>query len=238
MTVIPAIDIFENKAVRLFKGDYSQMTVYGDPCEKAVEFSRLGAEYIHLVDLEGAKKGSDANFETVKSIISSVSAKCEIGGGIRDMETLRRYASAGACRMILGTSAVSDLSFLKEAVKCFGERIAVGADVRNRLVSVRGWTETTDIDVFAFISEMKDIGIKTVICTDISRDGVLSGPNVALYRELVERAGLDIIASGGVSGEKDIRALAETGVSGAIVGKALYNGSIGIKEALAAAGEK
>lgn len=239
MIILPAIDIFEQKAVRLFKGDYGQMTVYSDdPALVAKGFAEQGAEYIHLVDLEGAKKGSDANFCVVSRIIKSCGIPCEIGGGIRDMDTVEKYISAGADRVILGTAAVNDRAFLQKAVDAFGKKIAVGADVRNNRVAVSGWLETTDIDIFLFVTQLKEMGVQTVICTDISKDGALSGTNRELYRQLLEHTDIDIIASGGVTDIGDILALKGLGVAGAILGKALYNGNIDLPDALAAAKEE
>ncbi len=239
MKILPAIDIFEQKAVRLFKGDYNQMTVYSnDPVSVASSFSDQGAEYIHLVDLEGAKKGSDSNFSVVASIIQNCGIPCEIGGGIRDMETVEKYVSAGADRVILGTAAVNNKSFLQKAVDKYGKKIAVGADVRDNMVAVSGWLETTGLDVFDFILQLKQMGVQTVICTDISKDGALSGTNRQLYCDILARTKIDLIASGGVTDTEDIKALVKTGVSGAILGKALYNGNITLTEALAAAKEE
>jgi phosphoribosylformimino-5-aminoimidazole carboxamide ribotide isomerase len=232
MQILPAIDIFEKKAVRLFKGDYAQMTVYGEPLDMALSFSEKGASYIHLVDLEGARIGESSNFETVKNVISSVSVPCEIGGGIRNIQTVDKYVSVGADRIILGTSAVSDKAFLKEAVAEFGTKIAVGVDARDGIVSISGWTQQSGIPTLDFIGEMLSLGVDTIICTDISKDGALSGTNTALYREILSKYKLKLIASGGVTSVDDIRELRECGAYGAILGKAIYNGNIDLVEAI------
>ncbi len=235
MQILPAIDIFEKKAVRLFKGDYAQMTVYGKPLDIAKKFEESGASYIHLVDLEGARAGDSSNFETVSEIISQVNIPCEIGGGIRNMSTVEKYVSVGAYRIILGTSAVSDKGFLKSAVAEFGNKIAVGVDARDGIVSISGWTEQSGIPTLDFIGEMLSLGIDTIICTDISKDGALSGANTELYKEILAKYRLKLIASGGVTTLDDVRELKNSGVYGAILGKAIYNGNIDLKEAISLA---
>jgi len=210
MIIYPAIDIFSSKAVRLFKGDYAQMTVYNDnPEEVALDFLKSGATHIHLVDLEGAKSGETPNIETVMKIKKSTGLFCEIGGGIRSMEVIDRYISAGVDRVILGTAAVTNEGFVETAVQKYGEKIAVGIDIKDGLVAIKGWTETSDIDAFAFCEKMQKIGVKTVICTDMSKDGAMQGTNHQLYRELSNKFRLNIIASGGVSSIEDIKKLAE-----------------------------
>ncbi|MBQ3229722.1 MAG: 1-(5-phosphoribosyl)-5-[Clostridia bacterium] len=232
MQILPAIDIFEKKAVRLYKGDYAQMTVYGTPLEIAKDFEKKGASFIHLVDLEGARKGEPANFETVASVVSAVKIPCEIGGGIRNIETVRRYIDAGVARVILGTSAVSDKAFLIKAVEEFGDKIAVGVDARDGIVAISGWTEQSGIPTLDFIGEMIGLGVKTIICTDISKDGALSGTNTQLYKDILAKYQLNLIASGGVTTIDDIKELKESTVSGAILGKAIYNGNIDLSEAI------
>ncbi|MBE6733120.1 MAG: 1-(5-phosphoribosyl)-5-[(5-phosphoribosylamino)methylideneamino]imidazole-4-carboxamide isomerase [Ruminococcaceae bacterium] len=233
MIIYPAIDIFSSKAVRLFKGDYAQMTVYNDnPEEVALDFLKSGATHIHLVDLEGAKSGETPNIETVMKIKKSTGLFCEIGGGIRSMEVIDRYISAGVDRVILGTAAVTNEGFVETAVQKYGEKIAVGIDIKDGLVAIKGWTETSDIDAFAFCEKMQKIGVKTVICTDISKDGAMQGTNHQLYRELSNKFSLNIIASGGVSSIEDIKKLAELKLYGAIVGKAYYTGAVSLKEAI------
>ena len=233
MQILPAIDIFEKKAVRLFKGNYAEMTVYGTPLEIACSFEEKGASYIHLVDLEGARAGEPSNFETVSSVISSAKIPCEIGGGIRNISTVDKYVNAGADRIILGTSAVSDKAFLKESIKEFGTKIAVGVDARDGIVSISGWTQQSGIPTLDFIGEMLSLGIDTIICTDISKDGALAGTNTALYREILSKYTLKLIASGGVTTIDDIKELKECGTYGAILGKAVYNGNIDLCEAIA-----
>ena len=236
MYLFPAIDLYEKKAVRLYKGDYARMTVYSDdPAGKAKEFVRCGASHIHIVDLEGAREGTTPNFDTVCRIRSESGAFCQIGGGIRSMEVIDRYLSAGLDRVILGTAAVQDRALLKSAVDRYGERIAVGADIRDGFLAVKGWTENSSITAERFFREMKETGVRTVICTDIAKDGVLQGTNLELYRDLSRRFDLDIVASGGVSGMEDIRKLAEMGLYGAIIGKALYTGDVDLAKAVEAA---
>lgn len=234
MQILPAIDIFDKKAVRLYKGDYNQMTIYGTPLEIATDFVNKGASYIHLVDLEGAKKGEPTNFETVAEVIKSVGIPCEIGGGIRNIATVEKYVNAGADRVILGTSAVSDKAFLKEAIAQFGKKIAVGVDARDGIVAISGWLEQSGIPTIDFIGEMLSMGIETIICTDISKDGALSGTNLELYREILSKYTLNLVASGGVTSLDDVRELYKINTYGAILGKAIYNGNINLEEAIAA----
>jgi len=233
VNIFPAIDLFDGKAVRLFKGDYAQMTVYSEnPLEVARDFERAGAQFIHLVDLEGAKTGETPNLETVTAIAAQTSLFTEIGGGIRSMETAERYFDAGVDRVILGTAAVNDEAFLRQAVEKFGEKIAVGVDVKDGKVAIKGWTETSDQELIPFCKKMEQIGVKTLICTDISRDGAMKGTNRALYGELSKECGVDIVASGGVSTMEDVKALADLGLYGAIIGKAYYIGAIDLREAV------
>ena len=233
MILLPAIDLYEGKAVRLMRGDYNQMTVYSDrPEETAREFAACGAEWIHVVDLEGAKSGNTPNLETALAIKRASGCRCEIGGGVREMATVRRYLEAGMDRVILGTAALTDERFLREAVETYGEKIAVGADLRDGYVAVKGWTERSDTDVDTFCGRMCEIGVQTLICTDISRDGAMKGTNRELYRTLSERYSIRLIASGGVSSMEDIVSLASLGIYGAIVGKAYYTGAIDLREAI------
>ena len=236
MQIFPAIDLFGGKAVRLYKGDYANMTVYSEnPLEIACDFEKQGAQYIHIVDLEGAKTGGTPNLETVKTIIQSTGLFAEIGGGIRDMKTAESYLKAGAGRVILGTAAVENETFLREAVGTFGDKIAVGVDLKDRFVAVKGWTEKSQYSAFDFCEKLQNIGVKTLIVTDISKDGALQGANHSLYQKLAERFPMDIIASGGVSSLEDIRKLSKLGICGAIVGKAYYTMAFTIREALEAA---
>ena len=236
MIILPAIDLFDKKAVRLFKGDYQQMTVYSErPWEIALDFKNAGAEFIHLVDLEGAKDGTTPNLEVVEKIINETGLSVEIGGGIRSRETLEKYFSIGVARVILGTAAVNDRDFLLWAVEKYGEKIAVGADIKDGFVAIKGWLEKSEIKCEDFFSDMQSIGVKTIICTDISKDGAMQGTNRELYKELSEKFSIDIVASGGVSSLEDIKALREMNLYGAIVGKAYYIGAINLPEAIALA---
>lgn len=233
MLIYPAIDLYGGKAVRLYKGDYAQMTIYNDdPVAVARDFREKGAVCIHLVDLEGAKLGTTPNFATVCAIKKETGLFCEIGGGIRDMETIERYVSAGIDRVILGTAAVTSPGFVQRAVARYGDRIAVGIDIRDGFVAIKGWTEKSQEMAMDFCEKMASIGVKTLICTDISRDGAMQGTNHELYRQLAGRFALNIIASGGVSALEDVEKLSCLGIHGAIVGKAYYTGAIDLKAAI------
>ena len=233
MLIYPAIDLFDGKAVRLYKGDYAQMTVYSsDPTAVARDFQAAGASCIHLVDLEGAKTGLTPNFDTVLAIKEATGLFCEIGGGIRSMDVVSKYLDAGIDRVILGTAAVTDEAFLREAVKTYGNKIAVGIDIRDGFVAIKGWTEKSQEKAMDFCGKMFELGVKTLICTDISKDGAMEGANHSLYRELAEKFDLQIIASGGVSSLEDVRKLSALDIHGAIIGKAYYTGAIDLKTAL------
>ena len=233
MLIYPAIDLFDGKAVRLFKGDYNQMTVYSEnPPEIALDFKNSGATHIHIVDLEGAKEGTTPNLETVLKIKQVTGLFCEIGGGIRNMETIDRYLQNGIDRVILGTAAVTEEGFVEKAVAKYGDKIAVGIDIKDGFVAIKGWTEKSGITAFDFCQKMQDIGVKTLICTDISKDGAMKGTNHELYTELMQKFDIDIIASGGVSAIDDIDRLAKQNMYGAIIGKAYYIGAIDLKEAI------
>ena len=233
MNIFPAIDLYNHKAVRLLKGDYNQMTIYSDnPAEIALDFKNQGATHIHIVDLEGAKSGETPNLDTVKNIIDASGLFTEIGGGIRTMEVIDKYIEIGASRVILGTAAVADEEFLIEAVKKYGDKIAVGVDIKDGYVAIKGWTETSKYDCFGFCEKMQKIGVKTIICTDISKDGAMQGTNHALYKELSEKFQMQLIASGGVSSLDDVKKLNTLGIYGAIIGKAYYTGAISLKEAI------
>lgn len=249
MLIYPAIDLYDGKAVRLYKGDYDQMTVYSEnPPEIAEDFIRAGATHIHVVDLEGARDGILHNFDTVlaiKKAADEAAARCgngpafvEIGGGIRDEDAAEKYLEAGIDRVILGTAAVDDQRFLERLIGRYGRHIAVGIDVRDGYVAVKGWTELSAYTLEDFARMMQSKGVRTIICTDISRDGAMKGANRLLYRELSESLNVDVVASGGVSTIEDIRALAGFGVHGAIVGKAYYTGAIDLAEAVRDAGEQ
>lgn len=236
MLIYPAIDLFEGKAVRLFKGDYKQMTVYNDdPLEVARDFENQGAECIHLVDLEGAKNGKIPNFDIVKRIKAETSLFCEIGGGIRSMDVVDAYIEAGLDRVILGTAAVENPEFARAAAEKYGEKIAVGVDIKDGYVAVKGWTEKSAYTAIDFCRMMQENGIKTLISTDISKDGAMQGSNVSLYEELSRELDMNIIASGGVSSMDDIHKLAKLNIHGAIIGKAYYTGAISLREAIEAA---
>lgn len=233
MIILPAIDLYEKKVVRLFKGRYDQMTVYSEnPLETAREFESCGASYVHIVDLEGAKDGTTPNIEIVKQIAGETNLNVEIGGGIRDMETVEKYISAGVNRIILGTAAVTDEAFLCSAVSKYGKKIAVGADIRDGYIAIKGWLEKSNYSTEKFLDYIQEKGISTVICTDISKDGAMRGTNLELYRKLSEKYSLNIIASGGVSAVSDIERLRNMNIYGAIIGKAYYTGAINLKEAI------
>ena len=233
MNIFPAIDLVQGKAVRLFKGDYAQMTVYNEnPLEVARAFEAAGAKFIHLVDLEAAKSGIPQNLDTIKKIVENTHLFVEVGGGIRNMETAELYLSAGVDRVILGTAAVQDPAFLEAALAKYGEKIAVGVDLKDGYVAIKGWTEKTDQAADAFFDRMEKIGVKTVICTDISKDGAMQGTNRALYKELSRKFNIDLIASGGVSSIEDIEALRAMDLYGAIIGKAYYIGAIDLEKAI------
>ena len=236
MYIYPAIDLYGGKAVRLFKGDYTQMTVYSDdPVGVARDFAAAGASRIHLVDLEGAKTGKPANLSAIAKIIEATGLFAEVGGGIRDMETVESYLAIGVSRVILGTAAVKNPDFLKAALGKYGEKIAVGVDLKGGFVAIKGWTETSELKAGDFFEKMQTLGVKTIICTDISRDGAMKGSNLNLYRDLSARFDIDLIASGGVSSMEDVTALAAMGLHGAIIGKAYYVGAVDLKEAVEAA---
>lgn len=232
MLIYPAIDIFEGQAVRLYKGDYAQLTVYGEPADVAAKFKEAGAACIHLVDLEGAKSGETPNFEVVCAIKRQTGLFCEVGGGIRSMAVIDRYLSAGIDRVILGTAAVTQAGFVRGAVQRYGDKIAVGIDSKDGFVAINGWTEKSAHNAFDFCKEMQDLGVKTLICTDISKDGAMQGANHALYERLSQELDMQIIASGGVSSLDDVRRLAALHIHGAIIGKAYYTGAIDLKTAI------
>lgn len=236
MLIFPAIDLYDGKAVRLYKGDYAQMTVYSEnPPEIAETFYKAGAACLHLVDLEGAKTGETPNLETIRRIREAAPLFIEVGGGVRSMEVVERYLNAGIDRVILGTAAVTDPAFLREAVETYREKIAVGVDIKDSKVAIKGWLEKSERDAFDFCRELQSLGVQTVICTDISKDGAMQGTNRALYGELSKAFSLNIVASGGVSSVDDIKALRALELYGAIIGKAYYTGTIDLKEALEAA---
>lgn len=233
MYIFPAIDLYDAKAVRLYKGDYDKMTVYSDdPVGVAKTFEKLGAEYLHLVDLEGAKVGKPANLDTVKRITEQTDLFTEVGGGIRNMEIAKAYIDAGVDRIILGTAAVNDENFLREALNNFGDKVAVGVDIKDGYVAIKGWTEKSALSAESFLEKMQSLKVKTVICTDISRDGAMQGSNNELYKSLGERFDIRLVASGGISSIDDIRTLKAMSMYAAIIGKAYYIGAIDLREAI------
>lgn len=233
MYIYPAIDLFEGKAVRLYKGDYAQMTIYSEnPPEIAKAFREAGATHMHLVDLEGAKKGTPSNTDTIAALIHAFGGFVEVGGGIRNMDTVEYYLSIGVDRVILGSAAVTDPEFLKAALAKYGDKIAVGVDLKDGYVAIHGWTKQSDLTADAFFAQMQQLGVKTVICTDISRDGAMQGTNRELYKTLSENYRIDLIASGGVSSMEDIEALSAMDIHGAIIGKAYYIGAIDLRRAI------
>lgn len=233
MIIFPAIDLYDKKAVRLYKGDYENMTVYSEnPIEIAKDFEKCGATHIHMVDLEGAKDGTTPNISIVSQVAKETSLFVEIGGGIRNIEIAQKYIDAGVSRIILGTAAVEDENFLKECIEKFGDKTAVGADVKDGYIAIKGWTQKSKLTLDDFLLKMQKLGVKNVICTDISKDGAMKGTNLELYRELSKKYSLDITASGGVSTIEDIKNLREMDLYGAIIGKAYYIGAIDLKEAI------
>ncbi len=239
MIIFPATDIIDGKVVRLLKGDYGKKTVYDiTPLDAAREFKSCGAEYLHAVDLDGAKSGKCDNIDVIRLLAEKSGLKVEIGGGIRSEESVKKYIDAGVWRVILGTAAVKDPEFLKRTVDKYKEKIAVGADIKDGFVATDGWMEKSSITCFDFFKKMEQIGVKTIICTDISKDGAMQGTNHELYGELMNRFKIDITASGGVSSIDDVKRLKKSGIYGAIIGKALYNGAVDLKEAISAAKEE
>lgn len=233
MKIFPAIDLKGGKVVRLLRGDYDKVTVFGDdPLKVAKEFEEAGAEFLHVVDLDGAKDGDNPNFDAVCSIAKNTKLFVEIGGGIRNEEIIDKYLSAGVLRVILGTVAVTDFEFTKKVIEKYKEKIAVGVDAKDGMVAIHGWTKITDEALLDFCKKMERIGAKTVICTDIAKDGAMQGCSLEIYKQLAEETDMDIVASGGVSTYEDIKSLAELDIYGAIVGKAIYTGDIDLEKAI------
>lgn len=233
MIILPAIDLYDHKAVRLFKGDYAQMTVYSEnPLAVAKDFEAAGAKYIHMVDLEGAKFGTTPNLDVVAAVAQKTGLFVEIGGGIRSMDTVKAYLDAGVGRVILGTAAICDPEFLQAAAAAYPGRIAVGADVKNGRIAIKGWLEIAQETLDEFFARMEGLGIGNIICTDISKDGAMQGTNRELYATLSKKYSVDITASGGVSTLDDIRALRQMNLYGAIIGKAYYTGAIDLARAI------
>ncbi len=239
MNIIPAIDLIGGQAVRLIKGDYQQVTVYSNnPAEVAKSFENSGAKFLHVVDLDGAKEGNTANFATIERIVNETSLSVEVGGGIRNLETVKRYIGAGVDRVIIGTAAVTDPNFLQEAIRRYDRHIAVGIDVKDGMVAIKGWLEISKLSCFDFFQTVQDMGVQTVICTDISKDGMMSGTNLDLYRNLSQKFSVNIVASGGVSALDDVKKLSQMKLYGAILGKALYTGAVDLAEAISVAKEE
>lgn len=233
MNIFPAIDLIGGNAVRLYKGDYNQKTVYSSsPVDVARDFYKRGAEYLHLVDLDGAKSGGNDNFDAITEICKRTELSVELGGGIRSIEVIRKYLSVGVDRLIIGTAAVTDREFLKQSIALFGDKIAVGVDVRDYKLAIKGWLEDTELDCFDFCRELQELGVELVICTDISKDGALQGTNRELYSKLNSSFSMSFTASGGVSSLEDVRALADMQLYGAILGKALYTNDIDLAKAI------
>lgn len=236
MLILPAIDLYDGCAVRLQQGDYSRQTVYSEaPWEVAARFAQDGAQWLHIVDLSGAKEGTAANFDVIARIVGETPLYAEVGGGVRSLDTVRAYLAMGVKRVILGTAAVTDPAFLCSALDAFGTSVAVGVDVRDGRVSIKGWTEQSARTLDEFLEKLQTMGVSTVICTDISKDGMMGGSNTALYQRLSKTYTMDLIASGGVSTLEDVKNLASLGLYGAIIGKALYTGDISLHAAIAAA---
>ena len=233
MYIFPAIDLYEGKAVRLQRGDYNKMTVYSDnPVELGYMFADAGAKFLHTVDLEGAKDGTTPNLSVVAELAKKSGLKVQVGGGIRNGDTVERYLDAGVERVIIGTAAVTDPGFLYEMVEKYGSHIAVGVDIKDGMAAIRGWMEKSELSCYGLFDRLTSAGVQTVICTDISKDGMLSGTNVELYRDLMNRYTVDIIASGGVTTVADIEELRNMNMYGAIVGKAIYQKTIDLREAI------
>lgn len=233
MEIFPAIDLYDKKAVRLLKGDYNKMTVYSDnPSDIAKDFENCGAKFVHIVDLQGAKDGNTPNLDVVLKIKNSTKLSCEIGGGIRNMETVSKYLDAGIDRVILGTAAVENREFLVEAIRKYKNRIVVGVDVKDGFVAVKGWLEKSKYTLFDFCKQMQELGVDTIICTDISKDGAMQGTNVDMYKKLKDEYSMKIIASGGVSSIEDVLKLKNLGIYGAIIGKAYYTKAIDLVKAI------
>ncbi len=233
MHIYPAIDIRGGNAVRLFNGDYSKEKIYShDPAEVARRFAEAGAGRLHVVDLDGAREGALVNADAIKDIAARTGLFVEVGGGVRTADRIEEYLAAGVSRVILGSAAVEDFALVRDAVKAFGDKGAAGVDALGGKVAISGWQKVTDVDAYGFCLKLRDAGVKTVIYTDISRDGALSGTDIAAYARLVRIAGLDIIASGGITYYEELQKLKDMGVSGAVLGKAVYDGAIDLAKAV------
>jgi len=231
--IFPAMDLRDGKCVRLYQGKFDESEVVGEnPLDVALDFKAKGAEYIHMVDLDGALKGEIKNLSIISEVIKTVGIPVELGGGIRNMETVDMLIDTGLSRVILGTAALKDMNFVKQAVKKYGEKIAVGIDAKNEKVAVNGWIDVSDVDYIDFAKQMESIGVKTIIFTDISKDGTLQGPNLEQLEKIHKSVSCDIIASGGIKNVEDLKHIKDMGVYGAITGKAIYSGNINLEEAI------
>lgn len=233
MIIIPAIDIKDGQCVRLIQGDYDQITNYGDdPVSQALEWQALGAEMIHLVDLDGAKEGRLMNGELIRKISQKIDVPLEVGGGIRDTKAVENYIQAGVSRVIIGTAAVNNPEWLNQMVQKYKDKICVSIDAKDGKIATEGWLKATDTDAIEYILKLEEMGVKTIVYTDISKDGMMKGPNFQMYEKISQLSNIDVIASGGVSSLSDVKRLKEMNLYGAIIGRALYEGAIDLKEAL------
>jgi phosphoribosylformimino-5-aminoimidazole carboxamide ribotide isomerase len=233
MIIYPAVDLYEGKAVRLKRGDYAQMTVYNnDPVSVMHEFKRMGASAVHIVDLEGARDGTPANYDIIERIASESGLFVQVGGGIRSFDIIENYLGIGVQRIILGTAAISSPGFLQEAVATYGDVIAVAVDIKDGFVAVKGWTEISTFNALDFCRTVDELGVKTIICTDISKDGMLAGTNMELYRMLRSEVSIELVASGGISSLIEVKLLSESGIDGAILGRALYTRDLDLEDAI------
>lgn len=240
MVLVPAIDMLDGQCIRLYKGDYNKVTVYGDPVEIGKKWQDLGAQMIHLVDLDGAEAGNPKNLEVIKKLVETLDIPLELGGGIRSMDTIKMYLDLGVERVILGTAAVENMALVACAAAVYGNRIVVGIDAQDGIVKTKGWLNDTKIEALTLAYDMKELGIERIIYTDINRDGTLTGPNLSETEALARESGLKITASGGMSSMKDIKAvmkLEQYGVDEVILGKALYENKIDLVEALKLTGK-
>src|SRR5690606_6598549 len=231
MIIFPAIDILNGKCVRLIQGDYNREKVYSDsPVEMAKQWEEKGAEFIHIVDLDGAKSGKSINEAIILEIAKTVNVPVQVGGGIRSMQTVKTYLENGVNRVIIGTAAIQDEAFLKEAVETYGERIVVSLDAKNGYIATDGWTDTSDVKALDLVRKLENIGVKTIVYTDIAKDGMLQGPNLAEQKAINEATTMDVIAAGGVATKADVENLRRLGLYGGIIGKALYDGKLKLEE--------
>lgn len=233
MYIYPAIDLYNGACVRLVKGDFNQKTVYShQPVEIAKKFMESGANKLHVVDLNGAESDNNANYEMVKRIVKAVDISVQVGGGVRSLKSAQKYLSIGVDRVIIGTKAVEDIGFLTQLIDKFGDRLVVAVDVKDGFVAINGWKDKSEIPIMDFINQLQQVGVKRIICTDISRDGLLQGSNIELYKEIQRTYNMELIASGGVSSIEEIKTLESEGLFGVILGKALYEKKFTLEEAL------